>query len=410
MWFFNRRAEPDENTANTEEKKEEDDILEAFYGEDNIDFDKAMKVPVFSSCINMIANTISMIPIRLYRVNGDAVEEVKGDARVRLLNDETGDTLDAVQMKKALVRDYFSKGGYVYINRNGLDVVSLHYVDNREIAFEYSLDPIFKDYRVMVRGDRYNPHEFIKVLRSTKNGYESADFVDENREILSVAYSSIMFEKNLVKTGGNKKGFIKSPRKLADGAIRALKAAWRKLYRNNSENVVILNDGLEFQESSNTSVEMQLNENKKTNSNEICKIFNMPPEMINGGAKESDKVNYIQYSVMPVLKEIECSLNRDLLLEKEKGTCFFAADTTELTKGDIKTRYEAYGIACKNGFMQPDEIRFKENMPSLGLKFIKLGLQDVLYNPDTNEFYVPNMNVKGSMGKEVKTDEDRIEE
>lgn len=168
---------------------------------------------------------------------------------------------------------------------------------------------------------------------------------------------------------------------------------------------MILNDGLDFKESSNTSVEMQLNENKKSNSDEICKIFNMPPGIINGGATDSDKVSYIQYCVMPPLKEIECSLNRDLLLEKEKGSYFFAADTAELTKGDIKTRYEAYAIACTNGFMQPDEVRFKENMPALGLDFIKFGLQDVMYNPTTKKFYVPNMNSTGSIGKEEKTDE-----
>lgn len=409
MWLFNKRADSG-GTADSEAKKTEEDILQAFCDDDNIDFDKAMKVPAFSSCVNMIAGTISMIPIKLYKKNGDTVEEIKDDRRVRLLNDDPGDTLNAVQMKKALVKDYFGKGGYVYINRNGLDIASLHYVDSREIAFEYSMDPVFKEYRILVRGDKYNPYDFIKVLRSTKNGYESTDFVDENKEILGVAYSSLIFEKNLVKTGGNKKGFVKSVKKLSDEALKSLKAAWRKLYRNNSENVVILNDGLEFQESSNTSVELQLNENKKSNSDEICKIFNMPPEMVRGGAKESDKINYIQYCIIPILREIECSLNRDLLLEKEKESCFFAADTTELTKGDIKTRYEAYAIACKNGFMQPDEIRFNENMPALGLSFIKFGLQDVMYNPVTKEFYVPNMNSKGSMGKEVKPDEDRTEE
>ncbi len=411
MRWFNKRAESAEaETAGSEEKKQEDDILQAFCDDENIDFDKAMKVPAFSACVNMIADTVSLIPIRLYQIKGDAVEEIKGDPRVRLLNEDPKDTLNAVQMKKALVKDYFSKGGYVYIERNGLNVISLRYVDSREVAFEYSTDPIFKEYRVMVRGVKYNPYDFLKVLRSTGNGYESADFVDENREILGVAYASLKFEKNLVKTGGNKKGFIKSPKKLAEPAMNALKAAWRRLYQNNSENVVILNEGLDFQESSNTSVEMQLNENKKANSDEICKIFNMPPEIIRGGAKESDKINYIQYCVMPFLKEMECSLNRDLLLEKEKGSCFFAADTSELTRGDIKTRYEAYAIACKNGFMQLDEVRRKENMPSLGLDFIKFGLQDIMYNPVTKEFYIPNMNSSGGMGKEAETDEDRGKE
>ena len=411
MRWFNKRAESAEvETDCSEEKKEEEDILQAFYEDENIDFEKAMKVPAFSACVNMIADTVSLIPIRLYRIKNDAVEEIKGDPRVKLLNEDPKDTLNAVQMKKALVKDYFSKGGYVYIERNGLDVVSMRYVDRREIAFEYSTDPIFKEYRIMVNGVKYNPYDFLKVLRSTVNGYESVDFVNENREILGVTYASLKFEKNLVKTGGTKKGFIKSAKKLSKDEIKSLKAAWNRMYQGTSEKAVILNDGIDFKESSNTSVEMQLNENKRANSDEICKIFNMPPEIIRGGAKESDKINYIQCCVMPFLKELECSLNRDLLLEKEKGSCFFAADTSELTRGDIKTRYEAYAIACKNGFMQLDEVRRKENMPSLGLDFIKFGLQDIMYDPVTKEFYIPNMNSSGGMGKETKADEDRDKE
>ena len=123
----------------------------------------------------------------------------------------------------------------------------------------------------------------------------------------------------------------------------------------------MLNNGLEFQEASNTSVEMQLNENKKTNSDEICKIFGMPTAIISGKPTEQDRADFVQFCLNPILKEFECALNRDLLLEREKGSYFFAADTSELTKGDIEKRFKAYETASKNGFLQIDEIRRKEN-------------------------------------------------
>ena len=331
------------------------------------------------------------------------LEEVKDDERPRCLNDDTGDTLDGVQFKRALTRDYLTgKGGYAFINRTGTRIKSLHYVKESEISFMFTSDPIFKDYDIMVQGTRYKPFEFLKVLRNTEDGRSGKSVVDENSEVLSVAYHSLKYEKGLVRTGGNKKGFIKSPKKLAQAAIDALKEAWRNLYQNNTENVVILNEGLEFQEASNTSVEMQLNENKKTNSDEICKLFNMPPAMINGGATEQDKINFVQYCLNPILKELECALNRDLLLELEKGSYYFAADTSELTKGDIEKRFRAYETASKNGFMQIDEIRLKENLPPLGLDFVRLGLQDVLYDPETKQFYMPNMNQTGGLGMPVK--------
>ena len=102
--------------------------------------------------------------------------------------------------------------------------------------------------------------------------------------------------------------------------------------------------------------------------------------------------------MQPILKEFETALNRDFLLESEKGEYKWAADTSELTKADVLKRYQAYEIASKNGFMQIDEIRFKENMEPLGLDFVKLGLQDVLYYPKKDGMtFVPNMNQVGGI-------------
>lgn len=398
MWPFHMRADPEPEKTETESN--EDTLLRASLSDDYMTRDQAMNVPAFAACVNKIAETVSTIPVKLYKLEGDKLEEVKDDERVRLLNDDTGDSLDGVQFKRALAKDYLiGKGGYAFINRAGNSIQSLHYVKENEISFMFTSDPIFKDYDILIQGTKYKPFEFLKVLRNTEDGRSGKSIIDENSEVLSVAYHSLKYEKNLVKTGGNKKGFIKSPRKLTQAAIDALKAAWRRLYQNNTENVVILNEGLEFQEASNTSVEMQLNENKKTNSDEICKLFNMPPAMINGGATEEDKTNFVQYCLNPILKEFECALNRDLLLESEKGSYYFATDTSELTKGDIEKRFRAYEIASKNGFLQTDEIRMKENYPPLGLDFVRLGLQDVLYDPKTETFYTPNMNATGKINQ-----------
>lgn len=398
MWNFRMRADPESEKKETESN--EDTLLRASLTDDYMTRDQAMNVPAFAACVNKIAETISTLPIRLYKLEDGKLEEAREDERERLLNDDTGDTLDGVQFKRALAKDYLTgKGGYAFINRTGNRIKSIHYVKENEISFLFTADPIFKDYDIMIQGTKYKPFEFLKVLRNTEDGRSGKSIVNENSEVLNVAFHSLKYEKSLVKTGGNKKGFIKSPKKLTQAAMDTLKKAWHNLYQNNTENIVILNEGLEFQEASNTSVEMQLNENKKTNSDEICKLFNMPPAMINGGATEQDRTNFVQFCLNPILKEFECALNRDLLLESEKGSYYFAADTSELTKGDIEKRFRAYETASKNGFMQIDEIRLKENLPPLGLDFVRLGLQDVLYDPGTRQFYMPNMNQTGGLKK-----------
>lgn len=74
----------------------------------------------------------------------------------------------------------------------------------------------------------------------------------------------------------------------------------------------------------------------------------------------------------------------------------------EARKGNLSERFESYEKAVVNGIYQPDEIREMENKPPLGLKFIKLGLQDVLYDPEKELIYVPNMGQTLKLGGEIK--------
>ena len=69
-----------------------------------------------------------------------------------------------------------------------------------------------------------------------------------------------------------------------------------------------------------------------------------------------------------------------------------AFDKKEISKRDIKTRVEAYKTGLESNLMQIDEIRYLENLEPLGLNFVKLGLQDVLFIPVTKEVYTPNTN------------------
>ena len=383
-WLKFRKRNIEETRTNVD-----DVLLSAILDKETINCVQALNIPAVAECVNLISETVAMIPIKLYREEiSDGKRktvEIPDDARCTLLNEDTKDTLDGVQFKKALVRDYLLLGNaYAYINKQRNSVKSLHYVDCKNVTVNQNFDPIFKDYNILVQGKTYKPFEFLKILRSTKDGACGSGIIQENGELLKVAYTTLKFEQNLVSTGGNKKGFINAKSRLTREAIDALKSAWHNFYSNNEENVIILNDGLTFQEASNTSVEMQLSQSKKSMNDSILDIFGVP--------KNWDWETFIKTAIMPVLTAIECALNRDLLLEKEKKFFYFAFDTKEIIKGDIKTRFEAYKTALDSNLMQIDEVRYLENLEPLGLNFIKLGLQDVLFNPKTKEVYTPNTN------------------
>lgn len=374
----------------------EDPLLKALLGSETMTREKALQIPTVSGGIDLIANIVAGTPIKLYRDENGKAEEVKDDPRVRILNDETGDTLNANEFWHAMIRDYYvGKGAYAYIRKNKGAVAGLHYVEDIHVTINKNTDPIMKEFEILINGDRYRSFDFLKILRNTKDGATGTPITEENSKLLETAYQTLVFEGYLVKKGGNKKGFLQSDRKLGEAEMNVLKKAFNTLYSSDSDNAIVLNNGVTFKESSNTAVEMQLNENKLTNAGEFAKIFHISVDAMAG--REKDIASLAKLAAIPLMKVIECALNKDFLLEREKGKFYWAFDTKQLLKGDMQSRFAAYRTALDANFMQIDEVRYEEDLPPLGLSWVKLGLQDVLYDPKTKIIYTPNTNKAGSM-------------
>lgn len=406
--FWKRRKE-ERSILDQDETGLKDLLLAAGLIEDSITRIEALNIPTLAGCVELISSLVASIPIKLYKEENGEVTEIKDDIRLKLLNEETGDTLTSFEMKKALVIDYLLMGnGYIYINKQRGNIESLHYVKESDVSINRNVDPIFKNYDVLVNGHIYKPYNFIKLLRHTDNGFDGYGIIEENIILLSVIYNSLKYENILSKTGGNKKGFIESEGKLALEAMLNLKEQWRNMYSNNTENCIVLNKGLNFKESQATPTELQLNENKITNGSEICKIFNIPPSIISGDGKanEGDFDKMFKMAILPILNSLIASINRDLLLEKEKKSFYFGYDANELLKGDIEKRFKAYEIAIKNKIMGVNEVRYKEDLEPIDLfeDTILLGLNDVLYNTKNKTVYTPNTdktsNLKGGENNE----------
>lgn len=379
-----------------------DVLLQTLITGGDITREMVLSIPSVSGNVDFISNAIASMPVKLYKRKDGKVEEITNDTRTQLLNNDTGDTLDAFQFKKAMVTDYLlGKGGYAYIQKYRNEVIGLYYVEDDYVVIDYNFLPIHKSYKIYVGEDTYQPYEFIKLLRNTKTGAWGVGLLDEVGKALETAYQTMIYQLGLVKTGGNKRGFLKSERRLGNEEISLLKKAWRNLYANNTENVVVLNNGIDFKEAANTSVEMQLNESIDTLNKEIDKIFHITDNFY----------DTFKFAIYPIIKAFETALNRDLLLEKEKSKYFFEFDVKEIIKANPKERYEVYRMAKEIGFMSKNEMRRAENMNDIeGLDVIDFGLGSVLYDVNTHTYYTPNTNATAEGGGYSDEDIKTIEE
>ena len=105
------------NEAETkvDENSVDDVLLKAIIGGEDIDREKALTIPAVSSAVGLICDSFAMIPFKLYKKTiKDERKQTKEieDERVNIINNDTGDTLDGFQFKKAICEDYLlGKGG-----------------------------------------------------------------------------------------------------------------------------------------------------------------------------------------------------------------------------------------------------------------------------------------------------------
>ncbi len=375
-----------------DETQVDDLLLQALLKGGDVDRSTAMSIPVIAGCVDLICNTFAMIPFKLYKEtikDGKRATEEVADHRVRLINEDTTDTLDGFQFKKAICEDYLmGKGGYAYIKKIGNEFVGLFYVEDNKIAIQINADSIYKRFDILVDGAKYKNHEFLKLLRNTKDGASGKGLTEEISQALQTASRRLRYEYELTATGGSRKGFLKSQKHLDEKSIKALKQAWENYYAGNA-NTVVLNDGIDFQEASNSSQQNEMDSKTRNFADEMREIFHL----------NANFDDFIKNAIMPIATAFATALNRDFLLETEKTSYYFAPDTKELLKGSLKERYDAYRIAIQTGFKTRNEIRYMEDDDAIeGLDMITLGLGEVLLNAETGEIYTPNTNTVAKMG------------
>lgn len=401
----------DDVTAET--NTADDVILSALLTGETIDAEKALQIPAVASAVNRIANLVAILPVKLYKTtekDGKPVTEVvKGDKRVFALNVDSGDTLDQFAIKRNIAKDYLlDKGAFLYIKKaKDQTFEGFRYVPPTKVtAVINDVNPIEKDGQYLVLGKHYEQFDFVAVIRDTDDGFLGTPVTKQINDVLATAVANILYEMGVVKKGGTKKGFLQSEKELSKEAMTALRNAWRQLYSNTSENVIVLNKGLTFQEASDNSVDLQIDQRKKTLFKEINDVFGI----------HSDKFDEIfRDAVLPVLEAIESALNKNVLKEDEKKDHFFAFDKTEVLKAGIVERFKSYETASKIGVLTKNEIREKENLaPIDGMDVVSMGLGDVIYDTKSKEYFTPNTGATKTFDDkptdEVVEDENKNEE
>ena len=160
-------------------------------------------------------------------------------------------------------------------------------------------------------------------------------------------------------------GVIKSPERLRE--------SWNEAFggTRNAGKVAILEEGLKFTPISISPADSQLLETRKFTVEEICRIFRVPPHLVQDLTKtsynsaEQMSQEFVYYTLLPWCVRIEQAMMRSLLNPQERRQYDIRFNLDGLLRGSYESRMRGYQTAVNTGIFSINDCRKLENMDLL---------------------------------------------
>ena len=332
----------------------------------------ALKLSAFFAGIRLISENIASLPKSVKKVDsyGSATSD-RTHAANRVLH-HPNDYTNAVTFWMTIVSWLKGWGNaYAIIRRDGRgNPVALHQVhpSNVEITMSQGrkwykvtiADPDFK----FLEGV-YADENILHFMEMSLDGIVGINTVIYNAMALGKSLAQEKFAGEFYKKGGNIKAVLETDGNLGDDAYQRFVQHF-----NQSANfeTPLLEYGIKYKQLSVNPVAAQLVQSETMSIQDIARILNVPPHMIAELSHatfsniEHQTIQFVQYSLRPVVRKIEVELENKLLFESEREEVNIKFSLDGLLRGDTAARSAYYHNAILDGYMTRNEVRSLEGL------------------------------------------------
>ncbi|MCF4152609.1 phage portal protein [Dethiosulfovibrio sp. F2B] len=339
----------------------------------HVNANTAMQSSAVYSCVGLISESVATLPLKIYRRRNDGGrDEARDHPLWSVFNSCPNDWMTAFELREYLLQHLALRGNaYCYKVRDGSgrvrELLPIHpgmvsVKQERDWSLVYSVT--FLDGSVR----RLGSDDIWHLRYRTLDGYTGVSPIAYHRDTIGLAITATKHGGRLIKNGARPSGVLSIEGRLDKEQIERLRESWQALYSGeNAGKVAVLEENAKFQPVSLSQEDLQYLQTRQFQVEDIARIFRVPLHMIQSTTKttswgsgiESMSIGFVTYTLMPWLRRMESSINRDFGLAKDMYAEFAV---NGLLRGDIKARYQAYQIAIQSGFMSPNEVRSLENL------------------------------------------------
>lgn len=328
------------------------------------------------SCVAAISQTVASLPLQLWRnTSAGGLELVTSGDVVKVLRRPNRYQTRADFILNLLRSELFTGNGYAIAERQRGKIVALHGMPGSYgramIAQDGSVFYAFQNHSKLMPEPSVEdlfPSEDVLHIRMQTPRHPLIGESPLTAAAMSIAAGDAIighmasFFSNMTRPSG----YLKSPKILKPDVAEALRSKWQESYsRENSGQISVLMDGLEWQGMSITSTDAQLIQSYKMTSEDIARVFRIPLAVVGvpGGATFSSTETLIRFWMSTglgyVLEHLELAI--DNLFDLQDGQ-FVAFDQDALLRSDFAARVDALTKGITGGLYSPNEARSKEGL------------------------------------------------
>ena len=349
---------------------------------ERVDEKTAMQIATVYACVRLLAETVAGLPLHLYRYTddtGNGKERAKDHPLYKILYRQPNPEMTSFSFWETMVLQILLWGNsYAQVIRDGKNNVLALYplppenveVDRDEKGHIYY---IYHAYTDEVPGENnkdiyFRSDEVFHVPGLSYNGLVGVSPIAMMKNSLGTTLAVEKYGSAFFKNGAQPSGVLEHPGVLKNP--EKIRENWSDVYggANNAHKVAVLEEGMSYKAISLPPEDSQFLSTRQFGVNEICRIFRVPPHLVQDMEHatfsniEHQSIDFVVHTLTPWLVRFEQAIIKDLLLPDEQDDYFPKFNVDGLLRGDYQSRMQGYATGISNGFLSPNDIHRLENM------------------------------------------------
>lgn len=337
----------------------------------------AMQVVAVYACVRILAESLAQIPIKVYRrrPDGRGKDDASDHPLYALLHDSgsPNDWQTSYEWKEGLQGHAALRGnGYSYISRSGNKILELLPLNPDRIRPQQDENFNVTYLYIEPKGGQtvLKANEVFHIRGLGTDGVIGYNPIQLQREALGLSKAAEKHGSKFLGNFAQPAGVLSMQETQAPEKMKQIREAYKEAVSgDNAFKTLIVDGGMTWSKMTMTNEEAQFLETRKFQTQEIARMWRVPPHMIGDLERatfsniEEQSLEFVIYTMMPWLKRWENRINKSLFTQADRDKGFFAEFNLDaLLRGDFETRVAGYGQLINWGIMSPNEARAKENM------------------------------------------------